>query len=284
MKTFNSRFLQQPPHFRMVSVSLPHSILKKGDFIISLDLQDAYLHIPIHPDHRKYLRFTFKGHHFQWKVLRFGISMAPWLLTRVTKSISSLLHSRGVTSESYIDNDIQAQQDPIVLEIHREFTIKPLKQLGWLLNYEKSELTPTRRLQFIGAVFDTEQAMLFVPQDRWTKIQRLVPLALDHPRTLRQWQELLGVLTSAQALTYRGQLQLRPLQLFLRPHLQTNNPQELIRLPRELRPILRWWLNVQNVCASVSLVPFSPTHQLSVDASLEGWGAHFLQHQVAGQW
>ncbi|XP_046576729.1 beta,beta-carotene 15,15'-dioxygenase-like, partial [Haliotis rubra] len=60
----------------------------------------------------------------------------------------------------------KAQQDLIVLQIHREFTIKLLKQLGWLLNCEKSELTPTHRLQFIGAVFDTEQAMLFVPKDR----------------------------------------------------------------------------------------------------------------------
>ncbi|XP_046557469.1 replication factor C subunit 5-like, partial [Haliotis rubra] len=46
-----------------------------------------------------------------------------------------------------------------------------------------------------------------------------------------------GVLTSAQALTYRGQLQ-QPTSVISRPHLQTNNPQVLIRLPGNSRPIL----------------------------------------------
>ncbi|XP_046548928.1 syntaxin-17-like [Haliotis rubra] len=51
---------------------------------------------------------------------------------------------------------------------------------------------------------------------------------------------------------------------------KTNNPQVLIRLPRELRPIPRWWLKRTECLPGVSLVPFSPTHQLFVGASLEG--------------
>lgn len=39
-------------------------LLQKGDFMTSVDLKDAYFHIPIHPAHRKYLRFQFQGNQY----------------------------------------------------------------------------------------------------------------------------------------------------------------------------------------------------------------------------
>ncbi|XP_046557096.1 protein arginine N-methyltransferase 5-like [Haliotis rubra] len=219
---------------------------------------------------KKFLRFVFQGIHYHWTVLPFGISTALWLFTRITKPITKFLHLHGVVFESYIDDCIQAQIDPVVLLRQLEFSMKLLWQLGWLLNAAKSELTLTQTLQFIGATFDMHQGLIFVPQDRWLKIQRLFPLALSQARTLRQWQELWGLLTSAQALTQRTQLQPCPLQRFLRPYLVSENLKELIRLTKPLRPFLQWWLVEQNVCARVCLMPFIPTHCLFVDASLGG--------------
>ena len=46
------------PHFRMHTVHSCLNVLNVGDWACSLDLKDAYLHVPIHPDSYKYLRFA----------------------------------------------------------------------------------------------------------------------------------------------------------------------------------------------------------------------------------
>ena len=78
-------------------------------------------------------------------------------------------------------------------------------------------MTPSLQLTFIGRHLCTDVGLLQVPLDRWRKIQSLIPPVLKEPLFLRQWQSLLGLLSSAQDLTYRDRLQLRPLQRFLYP-------------------------------------------------------------------
>ncbi len=60
--------------------------LQQGMWMISLDLNDAYLHIPIIPQHRKFLRFALRDHQgilrvYQWGVLPFGLATAPRVFT-----------------------------------------------------------------------------------------------------------------------------------------------------------------------------------------------------------
>jgi hypothetical protein len=45
-----------------------------GDWAASIDLRDAYFHVPIHAADRKYLRFGWRGRLFQFCVLPFGLS------------------------------------------------------------------------------------------------------------------------------------------------------------------------------------------------------------------
>uniref|UniRef100_A0A8W8P3X8 Reverse transcriptase domain-containing protein n=1 Tax=Magallana gigas TaxID=29159 RepID=A0A8W8P3X8_MAGGI len=47
-------------HFKMETLQTALNLLQKGDFLISVDLKDAYFSIPVHPHHRKYLRFIWK--------------------------------------------------------------------------------------------------------------------------------------------------------------------------------------------------------------------------------
>ena len=44
--------------FRMETVQSVLSSVRLGDWMVSIDLQDAYFQIPIHKDSRKYLRFV----------------------------------------------------------------------------------------------------------------------------------------------------------------------------------------------------------------------------------
>ena len=67
-------------HVEKFKMETPESIrtsLIPGEWISSIDLSDAYLHIPIHPNSRKYLRFCYKAQVFQFTSLPFGLATAP---------------------------------------------------------------------------------------------------------------------------------------------------------------------------------------------------------------
>ena len=57
--------------FKMETTTSVMASIREGDYMASLDLKDAYFQIPIHPDSRKYLRFTSEGTVYQFKALCF---------------------------------------------------------------------------------------------------------------------------------------------------------------------------------------------------------------------
>ena len=83
------------PHMHTISSVL--SIVERGDHTFKTDQQDAYFHVPIHPDGRKYLHFVFenKVHHF--RVLPFGLNTAPQVFTRLGHTVAAYLHCQGIS-------------------------------------------------------------------------------------------------------------------------------------------------------------------------------------------
>ena len=65
----------------MESLQSVWGALLLGNFAISLDLQDAYFHVPMRPTFRKFLQLSLAGRVYQFKTLPFGLSTAPWLFT-----------------------------------------------------------------------------------------------------------------------------------------------------------------------------------------------------------
>ena len=57
------------PKFKMETPESIRASLRKGEWVTSIDLTDAYLHAPIHTQSQKYLRFHFKGVTYQFTSL-----------------------------------------------------------------------------------------------------------------------------------------------------------------------------------------------------------------------
>ena len=69
-----------PHHFKMESIRTVKGLLIQGDWLVKLDLKDAYLSIPIHRPHQKFLRFQrfqWDSREWQFQALPFGLSSAP---------------------------------------------------------------------------------------------------------------------------------------------------------------------------------------------------------------
>lgn len=74
LRKLNTYLIKQS--FRMMSFQDILHLLNPGDFMATLDLEDAYFHVPIHPAHRRFLRFTVAKSHYQFTVLPFGLRSA----------------------------------------------------------------------------------------------------------------------------------------------------------------------------------------------------------------
>ena len=68
-----------------------------NDWAVSIDLTDAYFHVPIHPRSRKYLRFIYEHQVFQFMTLPFGMSLSPWIFTKLMNVIATHLRLRAVS-------------------------------------------------------------------------------------------------------------------------------------------------------------------------------------------
>ena len=69
-------------HFRMETIQSVLLSVRQGDWMASIDLQEAYLQVPVHQESRRFLRFVAHGRTYQFKALCFGLSTAPQVFTR----------------------------------------------------------------------------------------------------------------------------------------------------------------------------------------------------------
>ncbi|XP_013917950.1 PREDICTED: calcineurin subunit B type 1 [Thamnophis sirtalis] len=137
--------------FKMQSFQNILGCIRQGDFLTSIDLKEAYLHVPIHPVHRKFLRFQFANQHYQYKALPFGPSSASRTFTKLLAAVAAHLRTRPVRIICYLD-------DILLMSVSRQracqdlnATIHALQQHDFSVNLEKSHLEPTSRIQHLGS-------------------------------------------------------------------------------------------------------------------------------------
>ncbi len=152
---------------------------------MSLDLKDTYFHIQVAPHHRRFLRFAFKGVAYQYKVLPFGLSLAPPTFTRCMDAALSPLRHRGIRILNYLDDWLILAQSQVVLTSHKTLLLSHLDCLGLRVNFAKSILlSPSQRVPFLGTVIDSVQMTATVSAERATKIQRSVFRSMLSPKSL----------------------------------------------------------------------------------------------------
>ncbi|MES9884339.1 MAG: reverse transcriptase domain-containing protein [Sedimenticola sp.] len=267
----------QLEHFKMETQRSVRDIILNGTWSVSIDLQDAYLHVPIRPSCRKYLRFAINGRVFQFRTLPFGLSTAPMVFTRLMKVVAAFIRRQGPSLVQYLDDWLVHHSSREVLIHHLSQVWGIVTRLGLLPNLEKSELVPSQRFVFIGMYFLSDLGIVRVPPDRTCNLVAILSeFAKKSRTTARHFLSLLGSLNAAVDFVEMGRLHLRPLQLTLlsqwRP--QSHPLHAEISLGHEFHHYIRWWLMPNRFTRGVPFHDPEPQFHLYTDASLQGWGAH----------
>ena len=160
-------------HVEKFKMETPESIrtsLIPGEWVSSIDLSDAYLHIPIHPNSRKYLRFCHRSQVFQFTSLPFGLATAQQDFTMIVKEVKLMALHRGLRLHQYLDDWLIRSQSQEEAQVNTQAVVDLTQSLGWIINQEKSELKPS----FVGYRCHLDSALVKPTQERWHKLQDLI--------------------------------------------------------------------------------------------------------------
>ena len=92
------------PTFKIKTVEVIRNTICKGNWVMTIDLIDAYFHIPIHKKSQHLLRFHVAGQSYQFQALPFSIAAALLEFIRVVKEVKLMLQNRGICIHQYLDN------------------------------------------------------------------------------------------------------------------------------------------------------------------------------------
>ena len=272
-------------HFRMETIQSVLLSVRQGDWMASIDLKEAYLQVPVHPDSRRFLRFVAQGRVYQFSALCFGLSTAPQVFSRVMAPVSAILHSWGIRMRRYLDDWLVQSSSREALLHNLQVVLDLCHELGIVMNPEKSHLEPFQVVQYLDVVIDTWSFRASPSPDR---VARLLSTAgeflssADPPAST--WLSLLGMLSSLSHLVPGGRLQVRLLQLCL--HSSWDRGDQSIRIPwsQDCLRYLQWWLHLPRLTLVVSLQQISLDLDFWSDASDVGWEAHLGSLIASGLW
>jgi hypothetical protein len=257
------------PSFKMADTPKLRNTLPRGAWFTTIDLSNAFLHVPVHHMFRKFLCFSHNEKLYQYQTTPFGLNISPRWFTKVSEIPLRILRERKVTTSVYLDDWLTWGKTREECLQNTKQVMSVLSKLGFDINLRKSVLEPTQTIIYLGVVWNGEFSTVSPALKTVKQTRHCLNLALHKSRlSTKSYQRLLGLLNFLRPLS-RGLLSLFS-ELCLQKRLA-----KLVapRLTPGLKLTLSKILNSLRVILPVPMRPQATSLHIWTDASQDGWGA-----------
>lgn len=273
-------------HFKIEDIRVALKLIYPNYFLCTLDLKDAYFLVKVGPGSRKFLRFKFKGQIFEFQCLPFGLCTSPYVFTKLLKPVLNFLRERGWLSTAYLDDTLCIGKSLPECRKNVAVTRKTLKELGFIINKEKSKHEPDYRCKFLGFIINSKDMTLSLPEEKKYKLIKTIGEFLNKDSCLiREMAGLIGVLVAAcpgvpYGMLYTKMLEREKMKALI---LNDQNFDRSMIIHPHMKKDLDWWRH--NIPIAKNPIR-SSNYSLEIfsDASLTGWGAHCNGENAHGFW
>ena len=208
-----------------------------------------------------------------------GLTMT--LLSTTINQHDWLVLQRGIRIHQYLDDWlVRATSHQICLQ-HTLTLVALCRELGWLVNKEKSELDPKQVFNFVGYQFDLGEGKVRPTPERWQTLTDKILSILSGPVCpVRKFMSLIGLLTATEKQVHLGRLhneahtvaQLEGTRVTGKGDTRSQVP------PPSLKMVAGG-----KQCSSGQ--PLHPLNMLCKSLQTHpGWGAHLNERTARGTW
>ena len=272
------------PKIRYEDLSNLPSIVQNNDLYASVDLKDGFNHVSLNKNIRKYFGFKWKNRYYVWNVLNFGCSMAPYLFTKILRPVLKYLRDCDIRCILYVDDFlIVGPKDKLNSDI--ELVVDTLTDLGWKINYEKSNLVPSENIEYLGLKIENREdgvPVLKVPDSKIAKVRKDIKRVLkQNAVSARVLSKVAGQCNFICKAVLPGRLMLRNVYKLIKSKITWESK---LVLNANARNDLLWWYNSLERWNGKVILPSEIDGQLVTDASQIGWGGHYSKEIAQGFW
>jgi len=145
-------------------------MFEKGEYMFKFNLKSGYHHVDVHPDCHKFLGFQWEtkgvSEYSVFTVLPFGLSTACYLFTKLLRPLVRYWRGRGLKAIVYLDDGIVAVRG-LERAQHESLLVKEdLEKEGLVVNLEKTQWSPSDRIEWLGFIVDLSKGEFTVPEDK----------------------------------------------------------------------------------------------------------------------
>ena len=185
------------PHFKLEDARTACKLVTKNCYMANLDLKNLYFSVPVEKRYRQYLRLSFEDTLYEFNCIPYGLNICPFVFTKIINPVVSHLRGKGLSSVIYLDDFLFFGTTFEDCLYNVQTSIKLHQSLGFVINYEKSCLIPSKSCNFSGFTFISETLTLELPSNKREKIGSLIEIFLKKKSsTIQEFSQLIGSLIS----------------------------------------------------------------------------------------
>ena len=206
------------PHFSMPSVETALNTIRPGDWLGKIDLTDAFLTFPLREDDRTLfgIQDPDTGLFWTYTCLPFGNSNSPYKYVTFSSYLLAALARCGLDELiCFMDDHAIRGSSAFECELRMWVLLRFFRRMNIPVKHSKT-LWPSRRMDFLGIIFDTVACTLELTPAKLASLRALVSSALVHytsrtPVSGTFWQSLTGKLSFAGSVVRAGRTYVRRL-------------------------------------------------------------------------
>lgn len=276
----------ETPHFKLEDYRTVAKLLQRDQYLTKIDLRNAYYTLSIHHEHRRFLRFEFQNALYEFTCLPFGLSIAPYVFTKLLRPVIKLTREQGICCVIYLDDILLIANTLHEAKSHTQYLLQLLKSLGFSINYQKCTLEPSQQCVFLGFSFNSLDLTISLPREKRLKLfTMLSQFSKTSVCKIQDFARLVGTLIAAcPAVNYGwAHTKLFEREKFLALKKSQGNFNSTMHIRSTLTSEFQWWLrNILDTKTPIRQQNF--LFEIYSDASRTGWGASCQDQRIHGFW
>ena len=169
-----NKFVQRGPKVKHINVLNLAEKFSSKSHLCKLDLSNGYFHLPIREQDTKYFGFSFDHTYYVFNSLCFGYSPALDFFQILSQEIVRILQEQNVECDVELDDFLIHANSYEKRKKDVELVINLFSCFEFKINFSKSCLIPSQKINFLGDTLDFKNCCFVLTQEKLVKCRLII--------------------------------------------------------------------------------------------------------------